>query len=186
MGSPDLQNTGEIPMPLKIFVQSLSRRVFTAFVPLLSELLIKQMYWGIDSTHRCTGVQRCQAAAECLPHSQLFPHIVSPPVIEINLPLFLLVQNCCWVSEWYLKSNSEGEQEILKLILIFTYRKRNQNKPAKASSFHVFRRVRLWSFHREISHCGKFMGPTGTKTWARTHFYWATETTNHWFQTTCI
>lgn len=41
MGSLDLQNTGEIPMPLKIFVQSLSRIVFAAFVPLLSEYLIK-------------------------------------------------------------------------------------------------------------------------------------------------
>lgn len=58
MGFPDLQNTGEIPMPLKIVVQSLSRIVFTTLVPLLSKFLIKQMYSGIDThiqIHRCPG-----------------------------------------------------------------------------------------------------------------------------------
>lgn len=93
------------PNAFSIFVQSLFRIVFSAFVSLLSTFLIKSMYSGVNirkQVNRCQGRLPAEVTSlllKCLPHHQLFPCIISSPITEINLPLFLLVQNYCWVSD---------------------------------------------------------------------------------------
>lgn len=200
MGSLDLQNTGEIPMLLKIFVQSFSRIAFFVLccvhsqssrcfrnvctpgtshsAPLLCAFPMQQVFQecGYPQVHPTVPRDSESTAPSLLLSScpTTSPSRASLLPQNGNKPLFVLVQKHRWVSEPHLESNWEGEQEIPKSSSCPPGKGTRTNQPSLVLA--CVQQGRVWGSHGEISHHGSFMGPAGTKTWARTHFYWATET----------